>query len=209
MGSLEDLFEREEIAWHSYDDIVNYLSGDGKRKRLSYQNAAIVLAEPTTIVEEFEKTDDFDKLRELRMRSRSIRMPKARDKLLRDIGNKMEIVGEELAEIKEERVEERLIEEREIREREAISKRVESIEVDIDSIEDLRDLDNVKGRIKRLAKKEVEVVELEERVEEIRLGLEAQREAEREEKTRVMVEQQEIAKLKKEELRAEGVEPDF
>ena len=103
-----------------------------------------------------------------------------------------------------------------IRERDVAEmiEREESIREDIDAIEDLGDLDNVKRRIKRL-EKSVDVSDLEGRIEEIGEGLKAQREAEREERTRIMLEQQaeakekRLAKLKEIEKTGGGVSPDF
>jgi len=99
--------------------------------------------------------------------------------------------------------------------KEELDERKEIISGKIDEIEDLTDLDNIKQRIKRLAKKDVDVSDLEGRIEEIRVGLEQQREAEKEEKIRIQQKQQEevrqkrLEQFRKIEETGEGEHPYF
>ncbi len=70
MGSLEDLFEREEIAFHSYGDIQDVLSHRGKHRLTGPQrNVTIQLAEPFEIEEKVLKEVDLDNLDELRIQA--------------------------------------------------------------------------------------------------------------------------------------------
>jgi len=156
------------------------------------------LAEGREIYEEIDEESkkefpDFDELRNLRNRAKGLDI---HSKVVVDKAQEeMDVISEKL---KVKRIEKEKVDERKI-----------SIEKDLDDIEDLGDVDNVKRRIKRLAKKDVDVSDLDSRLEEIRFGLEAQREEEREERIKIQQEQQEEARERKERLREESIEPEF
>ena len=171
-----------------------------------FRGLAERLSEGREIYEEIDIEKDYDKLRDLRRRAKDLDIYSK--EVTEKAEDKMKVISEEIVEITEERREERIKEIEEEKEEKRLEERKISIAKDIDAIEDLRDLDNVKKRVKKLAKK-VDVSDLESRLEEIRIGLELQREEEKAERTRIMREQQEASRLEKERLRAEGIEPDL
>ncbi len=199
-GSLEELFEREEIGFHSYDDIVDYLSGDGKRKKSSYKNAAIILSEPLGIREELEKTDDFDALRVLKNQAQTVEMPNARNTLVKDIQAKMNIVSEELAKISEERAEVRLEAEQLERTRLRLEKQLDKIGDNIPG--------STLGELNRIERKLSDIEEFEIDTSAAR-GLIGDRISEIEEEKALRVAQQIAAKELKIALREQGFEPDI
>ena len=61
MGSLEDLFEREEFSWHSYQDAKYILSRHNKNSLTGPQdNLAVQLGEPYRLKDNIERTDKLD-----------------------------------------------------------------------------------------------------------------------------------------------------
>ncbi len=89
MGSLEDLFAREEIKWHTYDDILDYLSDDGKRRKASYKNVATILAEPTSVKERAEDTLIVEDLLELEQEADNLEPTNARRETLRIVRDRL------------------------------------------------------------------------------------------------------------------------
>lgn len=202
-GSLEDLFEREEIKFHSSDDILNYLSDNGKRDKNSYRSTAAILGEPLAIRQDIEKAKDFDELRNLKKDAQRLDAGLGRDTLVEDVEIKMKEISEELIAISEERKEERLEEERIEKIRVKAEKKLEKI--DISGAETLGEINKLENRLDKLEDEGADIEDtmalLGERLREL--------EEEKEEKTRIIQEQQEEAKLKKEKLRESGIEPSF
>ncbi len=200
MGSLEDLFEREEVGFHSYNDIVDYLSDKGKRKRSSYRNTAIILAEPLAIREELERTDDFDALRTLRNQAQTVDISSAKKDLVSDIESKMSTIAKELAKISEERAEIRLEEEQLERTKLKLEKQLDKI---TDNIPDstLGELGKMEGRLNQIEELEIDT--------STARGLISERATEIEEEKELRITQQEEARAEKARLRSLGIEPEF
>ncbi len=200
MGSLEDLFEREEIGFHSYNDIVDYLSGDGRRKRSSYRNAAIILSEPLGIREELGTTDDFDALRSLRNQAQTIPMSNARRDLVADIESKMSTVAKELTKISEERAEIRLEEKQLERTKLRLEKQLDTI---TDNVSDstLGELSRMEGKLNQMEELDIDT--------STARGLISERISEIEEEKELRITQQITARERKISLREQGFEPDF
>lgn len=80
MGSLDDLFIRIEGQADNYEDILNWLSDDGKKNKESFTNTAAILAEPYEIEKRIEvaKLESFD---ELQKDINSVSISKARIRL--------------------------------------------------------------------------------------------------------------------------------
>ena len=184
-----------------YQESQATLSGQSVMRGLAER-----MAEGRNIIIDLEKTNDYDELRSLRRAAQGLDIHSK--EVTERVETKMKIVSKELAEVSEQRKKERLIEIEKEKQEKVLEQRKVSIEEDFDDIEDLRDLDNVKSRVKKLSQK-TDVSELDSRLEEIRISLELQREAEKEERTRIIREQQEESRLEKEKLRSEGIEPNF
>ncbi len=203
MGSLEDLFEREEFSWHSYQDAKYVLSRHNKNKLTGPQeNLAIQLGEPLRIREEIKVTEDFDDLKTLRKEAEGLDISKARKTLTNEINKKMESVSKELARISEQRKEERLILEREEKEKSKIEERRADIQADIDKASSLGDIRKAQKRIDNL-REVTDVSDLESQAEgmvasyqEQQLTGELKRQAKAEQRARI-------------EETGEGLSPDF
>jgi len=163
------------------------------------------LAEGREIYEDIDKESkkkfpDFDNLRELKNKASLLDIhskevvKKARDSM-----------DDVLVRLKTKKVEE-LEKAKRIAD---LEERKESIISDLDNIDNLSDLDNAKKRLKNLKKQDVDVSDIEDRIESIRLGLQEQREAEKQERIRIQKEQQAEARVEKERQRAQGIEPEF
>jgi len=118
MGSyLESIFERLETLYvnPTKSQIMDFVSGKGtkhQKRRSGYANFATQLREPFTIRQNFEDTEDFDELRNLRKEAERLDSELGRSELIRDIDTKMKVVAEEIKEITREREIERLGEEK-------------------------------------------------------------------------------------------------
>lgn len=108
MGSLEELFVRQEFEGNTtYTEIVDWLTGP-KRSKSSYRNVAIILAEPFGIRnraeklgETFEEADDWRELRK-EVDLLGLKEPKTR----RIVQTKLDIVEElETKEVERQEVE--------------------------------------------------------------------------------------------------------
>ena len=79
MGSLEDLFERSEVKWNTYDAILNWLSGN--RSKSSYRNTAVILSEPTAIRDEINSANTVEELENLQSSIDGVSISSARSHL--------------------------------------------------------------------------------------------------------------------------------
>lgn len=137
MGSLEDLFERKEVAWNSYDNILSYLSNNGKRNKNSYKNTAVILSEPSGLKDMIDRTEDYDELRKIKMEIKGLEIDSAKKELNAIAETKMKKISEELSRISEERKQKRLEEER----------------IERDKIKREKDLRRIESEIKDLSRK--------------------------------------------------------
>lgn len=100
MGSLEDLFVRVEKAGNTnYNQIVNWLSDDGKRNKSSYANVGAILAEPFGIREEIEKATEYSEVAKLKREAQSASVKD--QKTIKMAQDKMDALSKELAAITE------------------------------------------------------------------------------------------------------------
>ena len=190
MGSLEDLFEREEIMFNSYNNILNYLSNDGKRNKLSYKNVAVQLAEPTTIKNNLEEADSVDKLKQLRKDIMAISISNAKIEL------------EEIFDVKMQEL--KLAEKISIKEEQKLNKNIaklNNLEVKIELATSLGEINSLNSKINELEEEEINV--------DRARGLINDRIFEIEEQKEITKQRQIESRQRKEELRSELIEPDF
>jgi len=176
-----------------------------------FRGFAETLAEGGEIYKEIDDEEDYERLRQLKNRADDLKVHS--DVVSKKAQAKMDEVLKEIKEIiKEREIEEKKEEVVELEEQKRITEleeRKESIISDLNTIDDLTSLDNLKKRIKRLKQQNVDITEIENRVEEIHIGLEEQRAEQRRLQTEETLRRQAEVFEEQERLIEEGKRPEF
>lgn len=188
-----------------------WLMGFDKPRKNAYEKAGYELGkdfgnyiEVKNKLDGVTKTTEYEDLKEIRRLAEGISYKPLRQELLPLADQKLEQAGKDLARLTEERRQTRLKEEAEERRQIVINKRREEIQRDLEEINSVSDIRRIERRIENLGD-ETDISDLKGQIKGIEKSLEEQRELLIQETRR----NQEESNQRKEELRRQGMEPDF